>query len=249
MGQKKIERRSGAFRAVFGGGVANKFFLGRENYPNSFGFTLIELIVDIVILSILIVMTVVLIDPARQVGRAKDTQRLHDLTQIKTGLDMYYNDNNCYSNTFSELNSGPVIYVKKIPKDPVSGEDYIYLRNEDCSQWNVLFAKLSRPSDFKDICPLTKLTSCLPADYDSTWACTISGNVDCRSISGSLLIVSTPTPTPTLIPIPTPTPTLAPTPTSCVLQYACRNSGSGVVCNDVGPGNGTYCDRFCNGEC
>ncbi len=224
--------------------------MGKTASSSSIGFVLIELIVDIIILSVLVMMAVVLIDPPRQIGRAKDTQRLHDLSQLKTGLDMYYNDNNCYSDTFSQLNSAPVVYIKKIPIDPVSNNDYIYMKNESCPQWNVLFAKLQRPSDFKDICPLTKLPNCLPADYDSTWACTISGNVDCSDISSQLLIVSTPTPTPTFVPTPTPTPTLVPSPTPCGdLRYACRNSGSGVVCNDVGPGNGTYCDRFCNGVC
>jgi len=53
------------------------------------GFTLIELLVVIGILAILLAITLIAINPARQFGQANDTKRRSDLTAILNALGQY----------------------------------------------------------------------------------------------------------------------------------------------------------------
>src|SRR5947207_15968279 len=53
------------------------------------GFTLIELLVVIGILAILLAITLIAINPARQFGQANDTKRRSDATQILNAVGQY----------------------------------------------------------------------------------------------------------------------------------------------------------------
>ena len=58
------------------------------------GFTLIELLVVISIISLLASILLVAVVGAR--AKARDSQRVSNVSQIKTALELYYSDNNAY---------------------------------------------------------------------------------------------------------------------------------------------------------
>lgn len=104
------------------------------------GFTLIELLVVVAIISLLSSVVLASLNGARM--KARDVKRKSDLLQIRTALEMYYNDNNgSYPNTagyFNNANHGGLdaaltpTYISKISDDPqFPGHiDYIYMRKD-----------------------------------------------------------------------------------------------------------------------
>ncbi|HQB76688.1 MAG TPA: prepilin-type N-terminal cleavage/methylation domain-containing protein, partial [bacterium] len=58
------------------------------------GFTLIELLVVIAIIALLSTLSVVALNNARV--KSRDARRLSDIKQIRTALEMYFNQNNSY---------------------------------------------------------------------------------------------------------------------------------------------------------
>jgi len=231
----------------------------KKTLEKVWGFTLVELIVVITILASLIILSISFLDPIKQVNKFTDGKRQEDLQQIKTALDTYYNDFNCYPPSLSFGSpwvENTVTYMRKVPQDPDCSDNpttcYIYQYSGSCPQWTVVFAKLSKTSE-KSACQLASLSSCVPAGYDSSWACTISGNVDCAYLSGVALedgsVAPDSTPTPTIPgggsgdpPTPTPTP-----PSCSPKDYAC--TGNPSRCNFVPAGTGTYCTPDCAGAC
>lgn len=110
------------------------------------GFTLIELLVVIAIIGLLSSVVVASLNTAR--AKARDAQRLSDLHQIKTALELYYSTNNSYPSggynsecaAWGSLSSSNVIpglvptYMAKFPSDPAmvvaSNQNcYIYIGN------------------------------------------------------------------------------------------------------------------------
>jgi len=105
------------------------------------GFTLIELLVVISIIGILSSFAVVSLNSAR--NKARDALRKADMTQMRTAMNLYYDENNkypacgswdsgaadfganindgstCYNNTLNTaLTAGAKPYMGKLPKDP-----------------------------------------------------------------------------------------------------------------------------------
>lgn len=180
------------------------------------GFTLIEYLVVITILATLIGGLVLTLNPFGQIEKSEDASRRQDIQQVKNALEAYYQDFNCYPN---ELNFGQEfsvdgeIYMKELPEDPTCSQsggscyEYIADTSDGCSQWNVVFAKLSASSNQESgVCPLSTLSDeCVPDGYDSSWACILSGAVNCQLVSvggldyesGSGTGSEQPTPTPT----------------------------------------------------
>lgn len=194
------------------------------------------------IAGILFTASMLVINPVNQIKKVNDVQRKRDLEQIKTALDVYYNDNNCYPNPGdipfgSEWLAGNAIYMKKVPQD--SNYPYVYDNNgigvSSCPQWGVLFARLDLPSQSGTVlCPLENQgKKCLPDNYTQKGYnyCVVSGVVDCDYLATSKafdnIVIPTPitpptqgptsiitiTPTPGGNPTPTPTSTPTTTPT------------------------------------
>lgn len=223
------------------------------------GFTLVELLIDLSILAILLVTLIILIDPLKQLSRATDATRKHDINEIKSALDTYYNDHSCYplelpfGNRWEE--SG-VVYMREVPQDKNCSNNpascYIYQINttDTCPQWNILFTKqeTANPSS----CPLQSFSmSCIPPNYDPSWACGLSGSIDCDYVSSTPVIPSSPSSGgidgSSTIPLSSPSPQVEACPQT-ERRYLC--SGTPIErCNVVAPGSGTFCSSDCNGAC
>lgn len=109
-------------------------------YTDENGFTLIELLVVIAIIGLLSTLAVIALGSARE--EARDQNRLSDLKQIQTSLEIYFTENNqypvaeegivlggnqakCLDSEEGLTNSGCGDALSNIPSDP--GENrYIY---------------------------------------------------------------------------------------------------------------------------
>ncbi|HEX8591573.1 MAG TPA: prepilin-type N-terminal cleavage/methylation domain-containing protein [Candidatus Paceibacterota bacterium] len=98
------------------------------------GFTLIELLVVIAIISLLSSVVLGALGQAR--AKARDARRIADLAQIKTALELYYNDrgyypasscgHDCngytysYTTTWDTLATQLAPYITTLPRDPLN---------------------------------------------------------------------------------------------------------------------------------
>ena len=103
-----------------------------KNKFNQKGFTLIELLVVIGILAILLAITLIAINPARQFGQANDTKRRSDITQILNAIGQYSASNGgnlpagitLVSQTIDSTNTPALCtdlvpnYIPALPADP-----------------------------------------------------------------------------------------------------------------------------------
>ncbi|MFA7216875.1 MAG: prepilin-type N-terminal cleavage/methylation domain-containing protein [Candidatus Paceibacterota bacterium] len=104
-------------------------FLSRDKK----GFTLIELLVVISIISLLSSIVLASLNTARI--KARDAKRMQDLRQIRTALELYYDDNGkypvisgwVYSTNWGALQTALTPYMKKMPVDP---------KNTGLGPWN-----------------------------------------------------------------------------------------------------------------
>ena len=233
----------------------------------SSGFTLVELLVVMVMVSVFLLMAFLIIDPIGQLDKAKDAQRKKDFEQIRNALDTYYNDKNCYPLSIpfgSTWSVGSIVYMQKVPQDPdCSKTGYCYVLQVDqtssCPQWGILWTRLSRPTNAVSSCLIRSACGNYPnIKYNY---CVMSGNVDCAYVkSNPLPNPVTPTPGPTSAPsggptstpteVPTSTPTPTPTPVSgacscATAQYDVRAGKCNIVANP--PYN--YCDSNCTVPC
>jgi len=216
------------------------------------GLTLVELMVVIAMLGILLAMAFAVLNPKHQLSKVDDARRREDIKQLRTGLDVYYNDHNCYPTVLpfgSAWTENSTTYMREVPQDLACAGNsncYVYKYLGDCSQWNVIFAKLANPPTTPQ-CSLTQLSACVPIDYDSSWACIVSGSVDgagCAHLSTSSLSSGSDSSsgsdggsgsggTPT------------PTPAGCSRDYICSLG----TCNHAVVGAGQYCTANCDDEC
>lgn len=101
---------------------------------NQKGFTLIEVLVVIGILAVLLLITLVAINPARQFAQANNTQRSSDVNAILNAINQYASDNKGVlpagittstqeiSSTGANLCSLLVAdYIAALPSDPLEG--------------------------------------------------------------------------------------------------------------------------------
>jgi len=91
------------------------------------GFTIIELLIVIAIIGLLSTLSIIALNSTR--ARARDARRMHDIRQITTALEMYYNDNGKYpecNGKDSNMGGGwytclqPALspYLSPLPRDP-----------------------------------------------------------------------------------------------------------------------------------
>ncbi|MDP3696454.1 MAG: prepilin-type N-terminal cleavage/methylation domain-containing protein [Candidatus Taylorbacteria bacterium] len=90
--------------------------------PNRYerGFTLVELLVVIAIIGILATMILLQLGIAR--GRARDTKRVADMSQVRSVLELYYDENSGHypsQTDLTMLQSGG--YLTRLPSDPLVG--------------------------------------------------------------------------------------------------------------------------------
>jgi len=122
------------------------------------GFTLLELLVTISILSILA--TVGMGQYQTSQMKARDAQRKADLDNVARALEMYYNDYEAYPlsdasgrievdgvglDWGTEFSTDDAIYMKMLPKDPLDS-DYSYCYESDGSRF-ALYAHLENKND------------------------------------------------------------------------------------------------------
>ena len=117
--------------------------LSNFNLKKAKGFTLIELLVVIAILAVLLSITLIAINPARQFAQANNTQRRSDVSTLLNAINQYMIDNNgdtptgvsaCTSSAPCTLSNDSGIagrldicsalvsqYVAALPVDPTDG--------------------------------------------------------------------------------------------------------------------------------
>ncbi len=104
--------------------------------PTGAGFTLIELLVVIGIIGVLSAGVIIAIDPVKQIQRAHDKQRITDLKQIQTALELYRADNglypanvDCAGGLTATVDGDTVTYLSEVPCDPKDNStSYPYVR-------------------------------------------------------------------------------------------------------------------------
>lgn len=111
------------------------------------GFTLIELILVMILLSLLAI--ILLPNFTTTLIKGRDAQRKNDVSQIQKALEMYYEENRSYP-TFTDIfnkklcttsecdNSTDTIFMVNVPNDPKSPSyTYLYLPEPTTSQNNL----------------------------------------------------------------------------------------------------------------
>lgn len=92
-----------------------------------FGSTLIELIIFFVILILIAVIVVTLV--INQIPKSRDTARKADIERIKTALENYKKDLQCYPSYIvcgRKIEQPIYPYLNNVPCDPVTGAAYEY---------------------------------------------------------------------------------------------------------------------------
>jgi type II secretion system protein G len=104
------------------------------------GFTLIELLVVIAIIGVLASLVIVNLSTANR--KSRDSRRKADLNEIKTALELYYDDFLGYPAATSSLAPN---YIKTVPTDPrAPAQTYTYTVAANGSAWT-LNATLESP--------------------------------------------------------------------------------------------------------
>ncbi len=129
-----------------------------KNFKFSVGFTLLELMIVVAVISILFAGVLTILNPYDQIQKANDVRRKSDLSQIQKALEQYYQDNGRYpaastdnsyqivgvNNNIIPWGSAWVPYINLLSKDPSSpNKTYVYIIDAT-GQAYFLYASLDR---------------------------------------------------------------------------------------------------------
>jgi Tfp pilus assembly protein PilE len=157
--------------------VGDKLFLGENE-----GFSLLEAIVVVAIVTILIISLIASFKPATQVNKANDAKKKNHLARFKIAFEDYYSDYNCYP-SFSLDCGGTALspYLEKIDCDP-EGNPYVYVSAApvNCPQSFRIYTTLKNSFDL-DITKVGCSNGCGPGGSPSNNYCVSSPNVTCES--------------------------------------------------------------------
>lgn len=99
-----------------------------KNLSSVKGFTLVELLVVIAIIGVLSTLILLQLGTAR--AKARDAKRISDVSQIRTAIELYFDDNNGqFPTALTIANLGAYFSTPTIPVDPVTGASYFYAYN------------------------------------------------------------------------------------------------------------------------
>lgn len=215
------------------------------------GFTLIELLITIALVALLIILALFLWQ--NQMAKARDARRKADLERLKIAFEDYYNDHECYPpNDILETCLGDQLqpYLDKVPCDPLTGEPYCYIHDQDNLSCGQIFRILASFENIFD--KIIEKLQCHGEEYCG-WEeeCNSSGDDDSNynygvSSGGSAVLNPevTPPPDPDASPSPSPSPYMDG-------QFACDSSG---ICNFYDDPRGAGCpitfdDSSCSYAC
>lgn len=103
------------------------------------GFTLVELLITISIITILTTVGLIIYSSAGE--KARDSKRKSDLRAIAQAIEIYNQKNRAYPPSLEDLTSE---YIDSLPTDPSPGVGYTYTLNGNCFY---LTTKLENPQD------------------------------------------------------------------------------------------------------
>lgn len=175
------------------------------------GFTLMELLLVIALIGILSVIGIGSFTQATV--KSKDTQRKNDLNQISKALELFNNDikrypyddgsgnmtcpgitgaeGSCGNGLLAYILGVEAVYMRDVPKDPVSGTAYYYDYDEDTGGF-ALYARLDNLED-RDV---VETTDAEGNTEKTDWGINCgSGNCNYKLTElGLIRVIPTPTP-------------------------------------------------------
>ena len=99
-----------------------------KNCETKRGFTLLELLIVIAIIAVLAVIIIIVLNPAETLKKARDVQRMSDVSTLKTALGLYVTtisnpklDNTSQSNTYCVGGTGQDTLYISYPTDHADG--------------------------------------------------------------------------------------------------------------------------------
>lgn len=130
------------------------------------GFTLVELLVVIGMVSVLITGLILILNPVQKIAQTNDAKRKSDLAQLQRALEIYYQDYGRYPGStaayrIAGTNWGAAWseYMSRLPSDPKSGRTYVYFvpNSGNCvnGQCYLIYAALEAPKDPQMCFPAT----------------------------------------------------------------------------------------------
>lgn len=113
-------------------------------------FTLIELLVVIAIIALLSTLSVVALNSAR--AKSRDARRLSDIKNTQTALEMYFDTAGEYPATLmagNELSYGGLVFLAKVPSDPLGSNQYNYVQTESGQSYTLDFTTETKSSNYE----------------------------------------------------------------------------------------------------
>jgi general secretion pathway protein G len=152
MAKEKL-KISSSLRSIFDNWFLYEFiFSRRDNFKSQTsiflanksnkGFTLIEVLITTALIGIFSVGFMAVLDPAKRIQAARDSERKSDLKQIQAALELYRADQGDYPNRVPNCDNGSLVsggcaspasvYMSSVPEDPKLNNNYIYCNSSTC---------------------------------------------------------------------------------------------------------------------